>query len=190
MDSTPLRRAALGALAAFALLAAATPAAAQDEDWLYGTEDLAPGDSYLLAAEEPYETDMVDPGAIAEPNPHLETDMLDPSVVSVDSDGDGFTDADEERYGTDPLNADSDGDSLSDGAEFHHHGTFPWTWDTEGDGLGDGDELRYGTDPLRPDSDRDGFADGFEVHEVGSDPTLPDTDGDGMSDGEDPRPLR
>lgn len=35
----------------------------------------------------------------------------------LDSDADGLTDAEEERYGTDPMNPDTDGDGYSDGDE-------------------------------------------------------------------------
>ncbi|MCK6502029.1 FG-GAP-like repeat-containing protein, partial [Myxococcota bacterium] len=46
------------------------------------------------------------------------TDPLEPSDDLADSDGDGLTDwAEEEVWGTDPLDADSDDDGLSDGDE-------------------------------------------------------------------------
>lgn len=37
--------------------------------------------------------------------------------VGLDRDNDGLSDADEERYGADPLNPDTDGDGFTDGAE-------------------------------------------------------------------------
>lgn len=75
------------------------------------------------------------------------SDGADPSTM--DSDGDGISDADEEAAGTDPNAADSDGD-----------------------GIDDADEAGLGTDPVNEDSDGDGFSDGAEV-EAGSDPVAP-----------------
>jgi hypothetical protein len=187
-----LRAALVTTALALTLLPGVSPAtAAQEDDWQYGAEELVTSDSFVVEEDSPYETDMIDPGTVSEPNPHLETEMIDPSAVSADTDGDGLVDLDEGTYGTNPSEPDSDGDGLGDGAEFHQHGTFPWAWDTEGDGLSDGDELlQHGSNPRAADTDGDGFADGFEVNEVGSDPTNPDSDGDGMLDGEDARPLR
>jgi len=44
---------------------------------------------------------------------------------SADSDGDGLTNLEEQKLGTDPNNADSDGDGLSDGDEVNIFGTDP-----------------------------------------------------------------
>ncbi|MDK8238684.1 hypothetical protein, partial [Actinomyces urogenitalis] len=67
---------------------------------------------------------------------------LDTSKVTVkdpDTDGDGLTDSEEEKIGTDPKNPDTDGDGLTDGEE-KKIGTDPKNPDTDGDGLTDGDE--------------------------------------------------
>ena len=69
---------------------------------------------------------------------------------TLDSDGDGLTDAEEVALGTDPNDADSDDDGLSDG-----------------------EEVALGTDPNDPDSDGDGVSDGEEVF-LGTDPTVAD----------------
>ena len=60
---------------------------------------------------------------------------------NLDSDGDGLTDAEERRIGTDPFRA-----------------------DTDGDGISDGDEVRLGLDPLRADTDGDGILDGIDKY--------------------------
>jgi hypothetical protein len=127
--------------------------------------------------------------------------------TGVDSDGDFLSDAREEYYGTDPLNADSDGDGINDSRELIDFGTDPLNADTDDDGINDynevfvfasnplnldtdcdllydGGELTYGTDVLNPDSDGDGIRDGDEVYLILSDPANPDTDGDGIDDGD------
>jgi len=111
----------------------------------------------------------------------------------ADSDGDGYSDVDEEANQTDPHNetsmpADYDGDFVSDlnDKDDDGDGVFdsedelpfnPAEWkDTDGDGIGnnsdddddndglfDINELRIGTDPEDRDSDGDGYWDGFEL---------------------------
>jgi len=124
-----------------------------------------------------------------------------------DSDGDGLSDALEDRNGngevdpgeTDPNNPDSDGDGVEDGAEDRNRNGVrdeaeldPLDPDSDDDGLIDGAEDRDGdgrrgedeTDPLDADTDGDGLSDGVEV--LGGNPTSPvnpDTDGDGLGDG-------
>ena len=68
-----------------------------------------------------------------------------------DSDGDGVSDEDEIKAGTDPNNPDTDGDGVSDGDEIKK-GTDPKNPDTDGDGVSDGDEIKAGTDPKNPGS--------------------------------------
>jgi outer membrane protein OmpA-like peptidoglycan-associated protein len=102
-----------------------------------------------------------------------------------DLDGDGLTNDDEKKLGTDPLNPDTDGDGLRDGEEVHVYKTNPLNPDTDGDGLKDGEEVRtYKTDPLNPDTDGDGLKDGDEVLVYRTDPLNPDTDGDRLKDGD------
>ncbi|MCB9727143.1 MAG: VCBS repeat-containing protein [Deltaproteobacteria bacterium] len=103
---------------------------------------------------------------------------------SVDSDGDGVSDADEAALGTDPFDADTDGDGVLDGDELTA-GTDPLSADTDGDGLLDGEELTAGTDPLSADTDGDGVLDGDELG-LGLDPLATDSDADGLPDGVDP----
>ena len=108
-----------------------------------------------------------------------------PPAGPFDTDGDGLTDDDEIRRGTDPNNPDTDGDGLLDGEVVLRHKTDPLNPDTDGDGLTDGAEVRkYLTDPRNPDTDGDGLLDGDEVKKYGTDPRDPDTDHDGLKDGE------
>lgn len=58
-----------------------------------------------------------------------------------DSDGDGLSNSDEIKAGTDPLNPDTDGDGLLDGQEISISKTNPLVADTDQDGLSDGDEI-------------------------------------------------
>ena len=77
------------------------------------------------------------------------------SAASLDSDGDGLSDAQEVALGTDPFKADTDGDGIPDGIEF-----------------------RLGMDPLRDDTREDLDFDGIRnIDEVlgFSSPTQPDT---------------
>ncbi len=102
-----------------------------------------------------------------------------------DTDGDGLSDNEEQRIGTNPNNPDTDGDGLSDGKEVDKYETNPLNSDTDGDGLKDGREVNdTDTDPKKADSDGDGLTDGDEVDKVKSDPKKMDTDGDGLNDGE------
>ncbi|TVZ09508.1 CHU domain-containing protein [Cellulophaga sp. RHA_52] len=115
-------------------------------------------------------------------------------TISVDTDGDGLTNNEENTLGTDPNNPDTDGDGTSDGQEVTD-GTNPLddcdsiggtpldTSDCDNDGLTNAEEATIGTDPFNPDSDNDGLLDGDEVT-LGTDPNNPDTDGDSILDGQ------
>ena len=104
--------------------------------------------------------------------------------TNPDRDGDGLTDAEEARLGTDPDIKDSDGDGLSDGDEVLTHRTDPLRDDSDGDVLRDGEEAASNTDPRNPDTDDDGLDDFAEVMEWGTLPRYGDTDDDGLSDGD------
>jgi hypothetical protein len=93
----------------------------------------------------------------------------------LDSDGDGISDSDERKDGSNPLNPsdflqklrDSDGDGLSDTME-RTIGTDPSRVDTDGDGFGDGIEVYAGTNPLDPksfpgDANHNGLPDAWEI---------------------------
>jgi hypothetical protein len=108
--------------------------------------------------------------------------------ASTDSDGDGIPDGREIELGTDPANADSDGDGVPDRREASSGGKLdPTNADSDGDGLSDGEELALGTNPASKDSDGfdtigDGLTDAQEVA-LGTDPNNFDSDGDGNPDG-------
>ncbi|MDI7267299.1 MAG: MYXO-CTERM sorting domain-containing protein, partial [Myxococcota bacterium] len=97
--------------------------------------------------------------------------------TGIDSDGDGISDDDEIRIGTNPNNADTDGDGISDGQEV---GNPAAPRDSDGDGI---------IDALDTDSDNDGIPD---LEEGLGDPDgdgIPnyrdtDSDGDGLGDRE------
>ncbi len=152
-------------------------------------------------------TPVVAPPPAPQPDAPVGTgyDLIDaglPPDQSVDTDGDGLTDAFEALAGTDPTVADTDGDGLSDGYEAIASRTDPLSADTDGDGIGDAQEVAEGTDAgslpgiagvvgrgefaenIRNgfvDTDGDGLSDTYEIR-TGLDPTSADTDGDGLSD--------
>ena len=110
-------------------------------------------------------------------NGRVDAGELDPNaggddVPPLDSDGDGLTDAEELREGSDPNDADTDDDGVLDGDEHN------WNLDTDGDGL---------INVLDPDSDNEGLTDGLERGvtaaerhpdtDVSAGNFVPDTDG-------------
>ncbi len=94
-----------------------------------------------------------------------------------DTDGDGLTDEEEAKLGTDPFNKDTDGDGLTDYEEVKTYKTDPLNPDTDFDGLSDGNEVKiHKTDPLNRDTDGGGVADGHEVIEDKTNPLDPADD--------------
>ena len=128
----------------------------------------------------------------------------DASELSLDSDGDGYTDALERRFESDWRDAgatppapasrlrarlagvDSDMDGVTDQEE-GKIGTSRRSVDTDGDGCSDGAEVLSGSDPLdagerpAPDADGDCLSDAYE-QAIGANPRSVDTDGDGAKD--------
>lgn len=95
----------------------------------------------------------------------------------LDSDGDGLSDAEELKLGTNPHNPDTDGDGLTDGEEVKKYNTDPLNPDTDYDGLTDGAEVyNHKTNPLVRDTDNGGVADGHEVIEDHTNPLDPSDD--------------
>lgn len=72
------------------------------------------------------------------------------SAVNTDSDGDGLTDVEEAKAGTDKLKMDTDGDGLNDYEEVKIYQTDPLNVDTDGDTYKDGAEVKAGYNPNGP----------------------------------------
>ena len=103
--------------------------------------------------------------------------------INGDKDGDGLTNGEEKKLGTNPNLADSDGDGLNDGDEVHNTMTNPLNADSDGDGLSDYAEVStHKSNPNKADSDGDGLDDKAEVYTYNTDPNKADSDGDGLSD--------
>ncbi|RMF58357.1 MAG: OmpA family protein, partial [Calditrichaeota bacterium] len=114
-----------------------------------------------------------------------EEKKLGTNMKLADTDGDGLVDGEEVKtYQTNPLIADSDGDQLNDKEEVLTHKTNPNQPDSDNDGLTDYQEaVTYSTNPLRADTDEDGLTDKDELMTYKSDPLARDMDNDGLSDG-------
>lgn len=97
-----------------------------------------------------------------------------PSLVRYDSDGDGLSDEQETKLGTNPMEYDTDKDGLDDRNELTIFGSDPTLFDTDGDKLSDRQEQVYGTNPLSQDTDKDGLSDHYEVFITHSNPLLAD----------------
>ena len=123
------------------------------------------------------------------------------AITSLDHDGDGLLNSEEDR--SSPWKWDTDGDGLGDAYELDI-GTDPKDSDTDGDGLDDRHEHVRSMNATSRDTDEDGLFDGQEtagwvVHfdyegtgfdwHIASDPRLNDTDGDGLNDVEEYRCL-
>ncbi|MBD5485378.1 MAG: VWA domain-containing protein [Lachnospiraceae bacterium] len=118
----------------------------------------------------------------------------DESTYSLDTDGDGLRDCEEEIIGTDLNVSDTDGDSLSDYDEVYKTYTDPLVFDSAVPGCSDGEadsdgdgvlnivEVELGINPLSADTDDDGISDSDEINIYGTNPVLIDTDGDGIED--------
>lgn len=123
------------------------------------------------------------------------------ATITVDTDEDGYSNPQENRWGLNPHSIDSDGDSLTDREEIGYDGDTesydpynPVTKtgtdmnaalsDTDGDGLSDVEEIQqYGSNPIDEDMDDDGLPDGAEIKTYETDPRNPDNDGDTLPDG-------
>ncbi|MEI2652516.1 MAG: hypothetical protein V9G12_10250 [Microthrixaceae bacterium] len=104
----------------------------------------------------------------------------------ADTDDDGLSDSFEQRYGTSATDDDWDNDGLVDGREYLY-GSDAKNADTDGDGWGDHAEVAAGSGIWTADTDGDGLTDYQERNEHHSDFLRADTDGDGLRDGDELR---
>lgn len=88
-------------------------------------------------------TDSIVSGTDNSPQTQIVTNL------EKDSDGDGLTDIEELKLGTNPYSADTDSDGLTDWAEIKIYKTDPLNPDSDGDGFKDGEEVINGYDPAR-----------------------------------------
>jgi hypothetical protein len=95
------------------------------------------------------------------PKPVPDFRLAEFDLWSVDSDGDGLTNAEEFALGTDGRKADSNDDGVLDGAAVRA-GLSPTNQDMDGDGVTNAVERARGTDPFEVDTDRDGVTDGAD----------------------------
>jgi len=169
----------------YAKLRPAVPENIEDLTYLKDSQDQkVPIEKPIIKDDEPTIPEPPVKDEVIIPNPGQPVIPV-PSLEIIDTDGDGLTDDEEAKLGTNPLKADTDGDGLSDYDEVMVYNTDPLLIDTDGDGLSDYDEVMvYNTDPLLIDTDGDGLSDYDEVMVYESDPLNLDTDGDGYSDGE------
>lgn len=88
------------------------------------------------------------------------------SDKKLDQDGDGLTDEEEAKLGTNPFDPDTDHDGLTDYEEVYRYHTYPTQYDSDGDGLSDGEEtLNWLSNPMAFDSNNDGIDDRTSVQE-------------------------
>ncbi|MBI3258136.1 MAG: OmpA family protein [Ignavibacteriae bacterium] len=156
----------------------------------YPTRNLSVG---IQAAYRYMKTDILDGyaqllegGGATNPDAYVEFGLKVSYYLfgSSDTDGDGISDEEEEKMGTNPYSADTDGDGITDYNEIYMSKTDPFSVDTDKDGLSDSKETQeYRTDPLSPDSDKDGLSDSDEIIVYKTNPLLSDTDGDTIPDG-------
>lgn len=115
---------------------------------------------------------------------------------STDTDGDGLSDMEEARLGTDPKKVDTDGDQMSDGEEVNIFHTdplkpnenparrlFPHAVQATSVQSGAAPTEAVAPPVVSLDPDRDGLSNNQEL-QLGTDPNNPDTDGDGLTDGQ------
>lgn len=133
------------------------------------------GFGFVVHKSKADEVKIVAPKIMAQEN--ISSEAAPPAPALTDSDNDGLSDQLETTvYHTDPNNADTDGDGFSDADEIKN-GYSPLQpklklneVDTDQDGLSDDWELKLGSDLAKKDTDNDGYSDSEEVR-LGYSPT-------------------
>jgi len=139
------------------------------------------GEPAKLIKKPPTDTDNVAVSSVTPPTEEI--------GKAKDTDGDGLSDEEEKKLGSDPLLVDTDSDSIPDNEEVGSNISDPLDTDKDGiidvldldddnDGTSTLIEEKVGTSALRADTDEDGISDTIEIGKDSSKPT--DTDGDGI----------
>ncbi len=144
--------------------------------WFAGIEALGPKD-------DADSDGLPDSYELVHTTPPSATALVPSADLENGGTGDGLTNLQEYRNGTDPNDADTDNDSLPDGAELSGAGarppTSPLLFDTDADTLSDGVETHTGvfvsltntgTNPTKKDTDGDGTEDAPEIADPFTDP--------------------
>lgn len=76
--------------------------------------------------------------------------IIEQLASTIDTDGDGLTDTEEQQLGTDSLKPDTDTDGLMDGEEVKVYHTNPLLADSDSDGYIDSVEIKNGFNPNGP----------------------------------------
>jgi hypothetical protein len=156
-----------------------------DSDGFFDGDEITSGTNPVSAGSTPTDTDTDGLSDVFELRYSASNTALN---ASDDLDADGLTNAEEQRFGTDPTKGDTDGDEITDKEE-RENGLNPLNTsdsskDTDGDGLTNKEEVQIGTNVNRYDTDGDGINDQDESEVTNTNPLLADTDGDGVNDGQ------
>lgn len=112
-----------------------------DEYWTLPLIVDTDGDTFLDGIEVRLDTDPTD----------NESFPVKTTAGFEDLDGDGISNREERKLGSDAQRVDSDFDGLGDFAEIRQYFTSPTLVDSDGDGAWDGEEVAAGTDPGNPE---------------------------------------
>ncbi|MBI2645417.1 hypothetical protein HYW94_04570 [Candidatus Uhrbacteria bacterium] len=110
------------------------------------TGEVPPGQPTEAIPEAPSAASPAQPG-VPTPSPLAQPSVNVQVTPPTDSDGDGLSDDEEGRYGTDKNVVDTDNDGLSDREEIQVYTSNPLNPDSDGDGFSDGTEVKNGYNP-------------------------------------------